>query len=218
MPDPEFFTTQNNDDLDAEIKRQHQEAGKKANGAAQHQFILVRFNDIRLDGSCPYLVGGLVPREGLVVVWGPPKCGKTFWAFDLALHIALGWRYRGRRVAQGTVVYVACEGERGLRARKEAFRRQKLSAGDDPPFYLLTTRLDLARQVDNLIVDIAAQVPPGPVGAIFLDTLNRSIGGSESKDEDMGAYVTAAAALAARFQCAVIIIHHCGMNESRPRR
>jgi hypothetical protein len=33
----------------------------------------------------------------------------------------------------------------------------------------------------------------------------------------MGAYVTAAAALAARFQCAVIIIHHCGMNESRPR-
>jgi hypothetical protein len=47
--------------------------------------------------------------------------------------------------------------------------------------------------------------------------LNRSIGGSESKDEDMGAYVTAAAALAARFQCAVIIIHHCGTNENRPR-
>jgi hypothetical protein len=29
--------------------------------------------------------------------------------------------------------------------------------------------------------------------------------------------VTAAAALAAQFQCAVIIIHHCGTNENRPR-
>jgi hypothetical protein len=206
--DPEFFD---------KIRNQADDAPSKANGPAQHQFQLVRFNDIRLDSSRPYLVSGLIPREGLILIWGPPKCGKTFWAFDLALHIALGWPYRGRRVAQGIVVYVACEGERGLRARKEAFRRQRLGAGDDPPFYLLTTRLDLAKQVDDLIMDIAAQIPPGPVGAIFLDTLNRSIGGSESKDEDMGAYVTAAAALAAQFQCAVVIIHHCGTNENRPR-
>ena len=27
-----------------------------------------------------------IPRVGLVVVWGPPKCGKSFWAFDLAMH------------------------------------------------------------------------------------------------------------------------------------
>jgi hypothetical protein len=66
-------------------------------------------------------------------------------------------------------------------------------------------------------MDIAAQIPPGPVGVIFLDTLNRSIGGSENKDEDMGAYVTSAAALAAQFQCAIIIIHHSGTNENRPR-
>jgi hypothetical protein len=195
-----------------------EEADKPAaNGPAQHQFHLVRFNDISLDSSRPYLVRGLIPREGLTVIWGPPKCGKTFWSFDIALHIALGWLYRGRRVAQGIIVYVACEGERGLRARKEAFRHARLGATDDPPFYLLTTRLDLAKQLDDLIMDIAAQIPPGPVGAIFLDTLNRSIGGSESKDEDMGAYVTAAAALAAQFQCAVIIIHHCGTNENRPR-
>jgi hypothetical protein len=210
--DPEFFD---------KIRNQADEPTSKAraNGPAQHQFHLVRFNDIRLDSSRPYLVRGLIPREGLTVIWGPPKCGKTFWAFDLALHIALGWPYRGRRVAQGIVVYVACEGERGLRARKEAFRRTNLGAdaADDPPFFLLSTRLDLAKQVDDLIMDIAAQIPPGPVGAIFLDTLNRSIGGSESKDEDMGAYVTAAAVLAAQFQCAIIIIHHCGTNENRPR-
>ena len=41
------------------------------------QFTLVRFCDIQLGKEPPYLVRGLIPREGLTVVWGPPKCGKT---------------------------------------------------------------------------------------------------------------------------------------------
>jgi AAA domain len=133
------------------------------------------------------------------------------------MHAALGWPYRGRRVEQGTVVYIACEGERGLAARNAAFRQSRLTENDDPPFYLLTTRLDLPGQVDQLISDIADQIPPTPCGAIVLDTLNRSIRGSESRDEDMSTYVAAADALRQRFKCAVIIIHHCGINDSRPR-
>ena len=184
--------------------------------AAGPKFQLVRFRDISLSTTASYLVKGLIPREGLVIVWGPPKCGKTFWVFDLMMHVALGWEYRGRRVEQGAVVYIACEGARGLAARKEAFRLAKLHEDTDPAFYLLTTRLDLAAQIDELILDIAAQTSITPA-AIVLDTLNRSIGGSESDDKDMGAYVKAADKLRERFHCAVIIIHHCGTNDKRPR-
>jgi hypothetical protein len=181
-------------------------------------FNLVRFCDISLDLMPRYLIDGLIPREGLAVIWGPPKCGKTFFAFDLVMHIALGWKYRGRRVQTATVVYVACEGERGLAARKEAFRLTHLPPNTNPPFYLLTTRLDLSHQADELGEAIVEQTAPEPpIGAIVLDTLNRSIHGSESKDEDMGAYVAAADVLRARFRCAVIIIHHSGLNEERPR-
>jgi len=151
------------------------------------------------------------------LIWGPPKCGKSFWAFDLMMHVALGWEYRDRHVEPATAIYIACEGERGLAARNAAFWQEKLSSSDDPPFYLLTTRLDLPGQVEQLILDIASQIPPTPVGAIVLDTLNRSIRGSESSDEDMSHYVAAADALRERFKCAVIIIHHCGINDSRPR-
>ena len=56
---------------------------------------LVPFDQIRLDTAPAYLVKGLVPREGLTVVWGPPKCGKSFWTFDLTMHVALGRPYRG---------------------------------------------------------------------------------------------------------------------------
>ena len=105
------------------------------------RFNLVRFKDIKMSTSPIALVEGLIPREGLTVVWGPPKCGKTFWVFDLAMHIALGWEYRGRHVEKvnGAVVYVSCEGEPGLGQRKEAFRKAKLEGKDDPNFYLIST-------------------------------------------------------------------------------
>ena len=53
--------------------------------------------------------------------------------------------------------------------------------------------------------------------AVVLDTLNKSLWGSESKDEDMGNYVRAAGAIHERFGCVVIIVHHCGYDETRPR-
>ena len=182
------------------------------------RFKPIRFRDIGLTAERPYLVKGLLPREGLVVVWGPPKCGKSFWTFDMVLHVALGWEYRDRRVQSGTAVYIACEGERGLGARTEAFRVQKLAEGDaDPPFYLLTTRLDLVADVGELIADTRAAIEADYCSAIVIDTLNRSIAGSESRDEDMSAYVHAADKLREAFRAAVIIIHHCGINGERPR-
>jgi hypothetical protein len=183
------------------------------------RFQPVRFRNIRLKTDRPYLVKGVLPREGLTVVWGPPKCGKSFWTFDIVMHVALGWDYRGRRVHAGCVVYVACEGERGLGARAEAFRQRALAENNDadPPFFLLTTRLDLVADADQLIEDIRAELKSGSCAAIVIDTLNRSIAGSESNDQDMGAYLKAADKILAAFGAAVIVIHHCGHNGSRPR-
>jgi hypothetical protein len=41
--------------------------------------------------------------------------------------------------------------------------------------------------------------------------------GSESNDEDMTAYVKAGDALRMVFDCAVVIVHHCGHEGTRPR-
>ena len=145
--------------------REEWEEGKRrvaANGEAKDEappkhFELVPFDAIRVDTTPAYLVKGIIPREGLCVFWGPPKCGKSFLVFDLMMHVALGWEYRGRRVQASSVVYIACEGEAGLAARKEAFQQAKIAEeGTDPPFYLLTTRLDLVGDIDELIADIDA--------------------------------------------------------------
>ncbi len=189
------------------------------NGIGKLRFQLVNFADIKIDeNEPPYLVQDLIPRDALVVVWGPPKCGKSFFITDLTLHIALGWQYRERRVEQGSVVYIACEGQTGFRKRIEAFRLNKCAEGDlNPPFKLLPTRLDLALDCDQLIHDIIAQLGVAECSIIVIDTLNRSLGGSENSDEDMSAYIAACDKLRERFKCTVIVIHHCGIEGTRPR-
>jgi hypothetical protein len=129
------------------------------------------------------------------------------------MHVALDWTYRGRKVRQGDVVYLALEGHAGLNRRVEAFRQRHNVT--DAPFYLITDRTNLVKDHTALIAAIKAQ-SVNPV-AVVIDTLNRSIVGSESKDEDMSAYIKAADTVREAFDCAVIIIHHCGIDERRPR-
>jgi hypothetical protein len=178
----------------------------------------VRFDEVRLRKERRYLIKGLIPREGLVVVWGPPKCRKSFLMLDLAMHVALGWEYRGRRVQQGPVLYCPFEGQAGLQDRIEAFRQKFLSEEcEAPPFSLMPIAIDLVKDHGDLITGIRKHFEGRPPALVVLDTLNRSLVGSESSDEDMANYIRAADDVRDAFQCAVIVGHHCGHDAKRPR-
>jgi hypothetical protein len=181
------------------------------------RFKLIAFNELRPETKPAYLVKGLLPRVGLVLVWGEPKCGKSFWATDVLLHVALGWDYRGRRVQQGPVVYCAFEGADGYKVRAEAFRQRFLA--DEAgliPFYLVAAKMEFLADHAELIASVRAQIGDRAPVAVALDTLNRSLGGKED-DERIGGYIRAADAVREAFNCAVLIVHHCGVDASRPR-
>ena len=178
------------------------------------RFQLTRFNNVSLNTSPAYLVKGVIPSGGLTVVWGPPKCGKSFWTFDLMMHVARGMPYRERRVQQGAVVYVSLEGGNGFHRRIEAYKQQHDVI--DAPFYLITDRTELVRDNEVLIAAIKEQMLETPA-VVVIDTLNRSLAGSESSDEDMAGYIKAADAIREAFDCALVIIHHCGVDGTRPR-
>jgi hypothetical protein len=183
------------------------------------KFQLIPFRDVRSSSGRNYLVKGLIPRSGLVVIYGKPKSGKSFLATDLFAHIALGWEYHGRRVLQGACVYVACEGHAGFPTRLEAFRQRFLgdTGNQDVPFYYVAANLDLVADRDALVQAIRLQLNHVIPSAVVIDTLNRSLSGSESKDEDMGKYLRAAGAIVAEFGCVVAVVHHTGIDTSRPR-
>src|SRR5262249_20943418 len=137
---------------------------------------------------------------------------------DLSMHVAFGWDYRGRRVEKGPVVYAAFEGAEGFYYRAEAFRRtHNIKDDDEPWFYLLASNAKLVRDHKAMIASTDEQTADAPPTIVVLDTLNRSIDGSESIDKDMGAYLAAAEAIVDAFWSAVIIVHHSGVDASRPR-
>ena len=105
----------------------------------------------------------------------------------------MGWEYRGRYVRQGTVVYCAFEGAHGYKKRFEALRRHyNINDKTAVPLYLMPGRANLAKEHAALITDIRAQTEQAPPIAVVLDTLNKSLVGSESKDADMADYIRAA--------------------------
>lgn len=184
--------------------------------AREPRIKLVPFDSISLSSERRYLVKGLVPHPGLTVIWGPPKSGKSFFTFDLTMHVALDRPYRGRRVHPGPVVYCCFEGQSGIQGRVEAFRQRHLSEDAvGVPFFLQPVTIDLVKDQAELIAAIRT-LDKAPV-AVVLDTLNRSLNGSESSDEDMSNYVRAVDAIREAFDCAVMVVHHCGINDSRPR-
>lgn len=186
-------------------------------GEPRPKIRLTWFRNIKLSRTRRYLVKGLIPREGLTVVWGEPKCGKSFSVLDMMMHVARAIDYRGRRVQGGAVVYCAFEGQFGFSARVEAYRKFHNLSEDDVPLVLMDEKLDLVRSREELIAVVKAEFGSRVPVAVVLDTLNRSLIGSESSDEDMSAYVTAADAIRDAFHCAVIVVHHSGLDKSRPR-
>jgi hypothetical protein len=194
-------------------------SGSRPNGGkgSSTRFTIKRFEDIKPSTSPNYLVHGLLPREGLATIWGPPKSGKSFVAFDIAMHIALGREYRGRKIRQGTVVYLALEGGAGFANRVEAWRQYHLADyRDRVPFHLIDVPLDLVAEHGALITAIREQVEDAPA-AIFVDTLNRALVGDENSPADMGKFIKACDALRLTFGGLVPLIHHCGVAASRPR-
>jgi hypothetical protein len=189
----------------------------------KYRFKLVDSADMDLDDELPYLIDELFPINGIVAVWGPPKCLKSFLMLSAMYHVGMGWEFHGRAVHQGLVLYCAFEGGHGYRKRKAAWARHYNVSNDE-----LRGRLLFLHGMANLINDHLALIREfkdqlaqnfnnaKPV-AVVLDTLNKSLVGSESKDTDMTAYVRAAEAIRDAFNCVVIIVHHCGLDDTRPR-
>jgi hypothetical protein len=180
----------------------------------------VRLRNLERPPRPRYLVEGLIPATDITVVWGDPKSGKTFQVLDLALHVAAGKPYRGRHVEPGAVAYCALEGGDAFPDRLQALRLG-LGIEDDIPFYLCRERFTFqkargSRGSEFLIRAIQADIPERPA-LVVIDTLNRSLEGSENSDEDMTHYTRCLEDIAQSFGCAVIVIHHCGVSKDKPR-
>jgi hypothetical protein len=95
-----------------------------------------------------------------VVAWGHQLFGKSFWVFDLLMHVALGANTAAIVFKQGSIDYCALEGAKGFEKRREVWRRENLAnkPDGDPPFFLMSVPLSLKYDAQALVADMKTEL------------------------------------------------------------
>jgi hypothetical protein len=156
------------------------------------------------------------------VIYGQSNSGKTFFASDLALHVACGWPWNGREITRGAVLYCSLEGSHGIKNRVAAFKQHH--GLDTLPFAILPVSIDLLNpsgHVEEVIATIAKvkERTNLPVCLTVMDTLSRAMaGGNENAPDDMGALVMNGTRIQQEGETHVAWIHHSGKDEARGAR
>lgn len=180
---------------------------------------IVAAANVEFSTSQDYLIKRWIDRDAISMVYGDSNSGKSFFALDMAFHVASGIGWQGERVRKGKVLYVAAEGGRGFSKRIKAIeeaRSQLYHAGKDHLF-LLPVQIDLHGQEDaKAIID---GTPLQSVSLLVIDTLAMSIGaGNENDAASMSQFITNLTLLKSHFKCHVMIIHHTGKDSAKGAR
>ena len=196
--------------------------------------------DSTIDMQPPrWLVKGLFTAEGLGLLFGESGAGKSFLAVHLALRVAYGLPFFGRRVRPGGVSYFAAEGGPGIKARFyaaekamgpeiEAENRRRGAAGQSP---LRPAKIEIVHEAPNLsktgepermvltLAQAKAEMATAgePLSLAILDTWHAAMGGGEENAaEDVGEALKTLRPASGDMQ--VLVVHHPGKIAERGPR
>lgn len=172
-----------------------------------------------------YLVEDLITRGELSMLAGPSGSGKSFLAIDLAMSVARGLDWMGRRVERGGVIYQAGESALGVRRRRlPAYSTHHgLTAADDVPFILLPAAVDLYGNADHVTALIAeikhwSTRLSAPLELVVIDTFSAATpGADENSAKDMTVVLARCERIRKETGAAVLIVHHMNAAGEKPR-
>jgi len=144
-----------------------------------------------------WLIPRVLPKQGLMAVYGKSGTYKSFYALDMALTLA----------THSMVLYIAAEGQLGYKQRVQAW--QSIRQEQATFFRLLLGTVDLYDSIalDALIEDVKRIKPV----LIVIDTLAMVSGNANENDtRDMNRIVAGLKRLIAEGESAVMIVHHTG--------
>jgi len=163
----------------------------------------------------------ILVKNSLYYDFGDPGSFKTFIALDRLLCIAAGIDYHGHKVQQGSVFYVAGEGQQGLGRRIAAWHKAHGTKALDIPFFVARapTQLMDVRALDAIMGEIERlQAEFGDPAVVHLDTLSRNFGaGDESATKDMNTVIQNLDSAFGTDFCRGITHHTGHFNKDRAR-
>jgi hypothetical protein len=169
-------------------------------------------------------VEDLLTDGGMSVLYGDSNTGKTFFASDLAFHVAQGKEWRGKAVEQGGVIYLALEGARGIDNRIVAYNKHYNLDTNKLPFGRIATTIDLCNNETDasrliMAIEQAMEQIGQPIRMVVVDTLSRALnGGNENAPDSMGALVNNCDRIRHATGAHVMLVHHTGKNQAAGAR
>lgn len=156
----------------------------------------------------------VIPKRGLIVVYGAPGSSKSFFVLDMVAHVARGLLWRGHKVQQSKIAYVAAEGVAGFGNRLAAYAKHNDVDLANLPVFVRGGSLLLNESTVGVMDSVNAL---GGVGLVVIDTLAAvTPGANENTSEDMGKAIESANLIVEGTGASVILIHHANkMGEMR---
>jgi KaiC/GvpD/RAD55 family RecA-like ATPase len=189
------------------------------------RFGLLTWPEIDFQVTGEMLVKGILPTQGFSVIYGESGSGKTHLSTDLALHVARGVPWFGRKVIPGGVIYIAAEGGLSMQRRVVGHRQHyKLTLEQDIPFALIPSPIDLLDPDADLaelltLIKAVATDMSSPLRLIIVDTLSRALaGGNENAPDHMGQFVRNIDRIREETGAHISVVHHAGKNPSQGAR
>lgn len=176
-----------------------------------HEFGILKKNS--------WLIKGVMPDSEVMMLYGASASGKTFITLDIAGAIASGTPWRGNKVKQGHVVYIAAEGADGVRKRLLAYAQAKdidLNSLDisfiaaSPNFLEKADALEVAKRIITFNKNVVL---------VIVDTLAKVMpGGEENSSSDMSTVISHCEGIHRAVKAPVLLIHHSGKDSSKGAR
>jgi hypothetical protein len=170
-------------------------------------------------GPLPALVKGLVPLDGICFVGGQSGAGKTFVVIDLAVSMASGEPFFGRKVAERVGVAIFAAEGFGTIANRVTVARNHKAHGEILPIAWLGAVPNLAdpKEVIAMVARLRAvdarfrETHGVRLGAVICDTLAASFSlEDENNNSEAAKVIRAMKGLGDALKVVVLPVHHFG--------
>lgn len=180
------------------------ESHKLFNNLVMPGNLKAKFDELTRQG---WRIVDIIPDDaGFIVIYGKQKSFKSFLVLDMALSIANGIDYHGKKTEQGTVLYIAGEGQKGVLKRIEAWRQAR-KLGSIENFYLMIKPVIISEPSSYKdLISLIESFPTKPA-IVFIDTVARSMKGDEN-GAGMAEFIAGCDEIRANTGVQIVAIHH----------
>lgn len=165
-----------------------------------------------------WIIKDWIPTQGVAMMYGESGVGKSFIALDMACSIASEKNWQNIKTRQGVVVYLAGEGNYGIRQRIASWCKKN---GVDNLDNLLISNKPIDLDAPNAaikVIEAIRELCDGNVMMIFVDTLNNHMSGDENSARDTRTMINTSKIIASALNATVSFVHHTGLNDASKSR